>query len=125
METVGDLDRPLQPLLMARSSRDALLAARPGRRPFVISRSGTIGTQRYAQQTWSGDNHPGWGISGDAHHPAPPSKKNSKESSRKSVDLYPTGRRSFDMSNNIVGKALDTDVKTQQNLDKEGLSAFI
>ena len=25
----------------------------------------------------------------------------------------------------IVGKALDTDVKTQQNLDKEGLSAFI
>jgi len=71
------------------------------------------------------DNHPGWGISGDAHHPAPPSKKNSKESSRKSVDLYPTGRRSFDMSNNIVGKALDTDVKTQQNLDKEGLSAFI
>ena len=41
------------------------------------------------------------------------------------MDLYPTVRRSFDMSNNIVGKALDTDVKTQQNLDKEGLSAFI
>ena len=29
------------------------------------------------------------------------------------------------MSNNIVGKALETDIKTQQNLDKEGLSAFI
>lgn len=41
------------------------------------------------------------------------------------MDLYPTGRRSFDMSNNIVGKALETDIKTQQNLDKEGLSAFI
>ena len=41
------------------------------------------------------------------------------------MDLYPTGRRSFDMSNNIVGKALDADVKPQKNLDKEGLSAFI
>lgn len=41
------------------------------------------------------------------------------------MDLYPTGRRSFDMSNNIVGKALDADIKTQQNLHKEGLSAFI
>lgn len=70
------------------------------------------------------DNHPGWGISGDAHHPAP-AKKGAKESSRKSVDLYPTGRRSFDLSNNIVGKAIDVDVKTQQNLDKHGLSAFI
>ena len=29
------------------------------------------------------------------------------------------------MSNHIVGKAIDVDVKTQQNLDKHGLSAFI
>ena len=45
---------------MARASRDALLAARPDERPFVISRSGCVGTQRYAQQTWSGDNRTGW-----------------------------------------------------------------
>ena len=57
---IGVVGRALHPLLMARASRDALLAARPDERPFVISRSGCVGTQRYAQQTWSGDNRTGW-----------------------------------------------------------------
>lgn len=59
-EAVGLFGRARFALLMARASRDALLAARPDRRPFVISRSGCMGTQRYAQQTWSGDNYTGW-----------------------------------------------------------------
>ena len=58
--TVGLLGRPLQTLLMARASRDAMLRSRPHERPFVISRSGCLGTQRYAAQTWSGDNFTGW-----------------------------------------------------------------
>ena len=57
---IGLVGRPLQTLLMARASRDALLASRPEERPFVVTRSGCLGVQRYAQQTWSGDNHTGW-----------------------------------------------------------------
>ena len=60
LSRVGVLGRALQSLLMARASRDALVAAQPDRRPFVISRSGCVGTHRYAQQTWSGDNWTGW-----------------------------------------------------------------
>jgi len=51
--------RPLQPLLMARASRAAQLAAEPARRPYVVTRSGMAGMQRYAQ-TWSGDNLTAW-----------------------------------------------------------------
>ncbi len=43
------------PLLMARASYDALRARRPGKRPWLISRSGYAGLQRYAR-TWTGDN---------------------------------------------------------------------
>jgi alpha-glucosidase len=51
--------RPLQTLLMARASYEALQEAHPDARPFVLSRSGCPGIQRYAQ-TWSGDNATSW-----------------------------------------------------------------
>ncbi len=53
------LIRPVQTLLMVRASYEAQRAARPDERPFVLSRSGCPGIQRYAQ-TWSGDNFTSW-----------------------------------------------------------------
>lgn len=53
------LIRPLMPVLMTRASREAQLAHAPDRRPYLISRSGAPGLQRYAQ-TWSGDNRTDW-----------------------------------------------------------------
>ncbi|MBW7884152.1 MAG: glycoside hydrolase family 31 protein, partial [Caldilineaceae bacterium] len=51
--------RPVQTLLMVRASYETQQAARPDERPFVLSRSGCPGMQRYAQ-TWSGDNETSW-----------------------------------------------------------------
>ncbi|MEI9886207.1 MAG: glycoside hydrolase family 31 protein [Rhizomicrobium sp.] len=51
--------KPLQTMQMIRASRAAQLAHAPGRRPFLVSRSGAAGMQRYVQ-TWSGDNHTSW-----------------------------------------------------------------
>jgi alpha-glucosidase len=51
--------KPLQSLLMARASREALREHKPGEIPFVVSRSGMAGMQRYVQ-TWSGDNYTSW-----------------------------------------------------------------
>jgi alpha-glucosidase len=51
--------KPLQPLLMMRASREAQAKHAPDQRPFVVSRSGAAGMQRYAQ-TWSGDNATSW-----------------------------------------------------------------
>jgi alpha-glucosidase len=42
-------------MLMARSSWEGLHAARPGRRPFVLSRANHLGGQRWAA-AWTGDN---------------------------------------------------------------------
>ena len=51
--------RPLQALQMARASFEATAEHKPDERPFVLSRSGCPGIQRYAQ-SWSGDNTTSW-----------------------------------------------------------------
>lgn len=47
--------KALMPVLMSKAGYEALREARPGKRPWVISRSGYTGIQRYAR-TWTGDN---------------------------------------------------------------------
>lgn len=51
--------RPLMPLLMMRASMEAQQRFAPELRPYLISRSGCAGMQRYVQ-TWSGDNRTNW-----------------------------------------------------------------
>lgn len=53
------LIRPIMPLLMMRASKEAQESFSPNERPYLISRSGCLGMQRYAQ-TWSGDNYTRW-----------------------------------------------------------------
>lgn len=53
------LIRPLHALLMTRASHEVQTAFAPGIRPYVLTRSGCPGIQRYAQ-TWTGDNRTGW-----------------------------------------------------------------
>ncbi|KAB8293602.1 TIM-barrel domain-containing protein [Bifidobacterium avesanii] len=74
--------RPALTNMMAFTSTEALLRHNPDRRPYVISRAGYAGIQRYAQ-TWAGDNATSWktlrwniatilgmGLSGAANHGA-------------------------------------------------------
>lgn len=51
--------RPVMPLLMMRASLEAQQRFSPQLRPYLISRSGCAGMQRYVQ-TWSGDNRTSW-----------------------------------------------------------------
>lgn len=51
--------RPLQTLLMAHASLTATQTYNPDERPFLLTRAGCPGIQRYAQ-TWSGDNGTSW-----------------------------------------------------------------
>jgi alpha-glucosidase len=53
------LIRPLHALLMTRASYETQIAFAPDVRPYVLTRSGCPGIQRYAQ-TWTGDNSTGW-----------------------------------------------------------------
>lgn len=53
------LIRALHPLLMMRSSYEAQKEFAPNERPYLISRSGCAGMNRYVQ-TWSGDNRTNW-----------------------------------------------------------------
>ena len=47
--------RNIYGLLMARATREGIAAARPDKRPFVLTRANFLGGQRYAA-TWMGDN---------------------------------------------------------------------
>lgn len=77
--TVGRL-RTVMANLMCRVSREAITAAAPSARPYIVCRSGHAGIQRYAQ-SWAGDNSTSWeslrhnvatilgmGLSGFPHH---------------------------------------------------------
>ena len=46
-------------LLMSKATQDAMRAARPDKRPFVLTRSSYLGGQRHAA-TWTGDNVSSW-----------------------------------------------------------------
>jgi len=54
-----ELTRALHPLLMMKASYEAQKAFAPEKRPYLISRSGCPGMQRYVQ-TWTGDNYTCW-----------------------------------------------------------------
>lgn len=58
-ETNFENVRALQPLLMMKASYEAQKEFAPEIRPYLISRSGSPGMQRYVQ-TWSGDNYTSW-----------------------------------------------------------------
>ncbi|MEG2475890.1 MAG: glycoside hydrolase family 31 protein [Cellulosilyticaceae bacterium] len=51
--------KPVQTLLMMKASCEAQRAYAPNLRPYLISRSGCMGMQRYVQ-TWTGDNYTRW-----------------------------------------------------------------
>ena len=59
-EDIGLWGRTMQTELMGKASYDALLEEVPDERPFVLTRSATAGTMRYAASTWSGDNITSW-----------------------------------------------------------------
>jgi hypothetical protein len=44
---------------MIRATREGVMAANPGKRPFVLSRANFLGGQRYGA-TWTGDNSATW-----------------------------------------------------------------
>lgn len=46
-------------MLMARSTYEGMKSADENKRPFVLTRAGFIGSQRYAA-TWTGDNLSTW-----------------------------------------------------------------
>ena len=54
-----ELVRGIMPLLMMKASFEAQIEFNPNDRPYLISRSGCPGMQRYVQ-TWSGDNYTSW-----------------------------------------------------------------
>ncbi|MBY0213769.1 glycoside hydrolase family 31 protein [Priestia aryabhattai] len=54
-----ELIRALHPLLMMKASYEAQLEHNPQLRPYLISRSGSVGMHRYVQ-TWTGDNRTSW-----------------------------------------------------------------
>ena len=59
-KSVGLWGRVMNTELMAKASHDALLDLDPKTRPFVLTRSATAGTLRYAASSWSGDDETSW-----------------------------------------------------------------
>lgn len=60
MNQLGLWGRAMHTELMGKASHDALVDFAPERRPFVLTRSATAGTMRYACSSWSGDNQTSW-----------------------------------------------------------------
>ena len=58
--SIGLWGRSLHTELMGKSSHDALIDLEPEIRPFVLTRSATAGTMRYAASSWGGDNVTSW-----------------------------------------------------------------
>lgn len=58
-ETTAAALRPMMTLQMLRTSYNAQVGANPSKRPFMVSRAGCLGLQRFAQ-TWTGDNYTCW-----------------------------------------------------------------
>lgn len=59
-KSVGLWGRAMHTELMGKASHDALVDMEPKYRPFVLTRSATAGTLRYAASSWSGDNMTSW-----------------------------------------------------------------
>ncbi|KAF7556661.1 hypothetical protein G7Z17_g1201 [Cylindrodendrum hubeiense] len=57
---IGFWGRSLHTELHGKSSHDALVDNEPHLRPFILTRSATPGTMRYACSSWSGDNVTSW-----------------------------------------------------------------
>ncbi|RFU80381.1 neutral alpha-glucosidase ab [Trichoderma arundinaceum] len=57
---IGLWGRSLHTELHGKASHDALVDVDPDARPFVLTRSATAGTMRYACSSWSGDNTTSW-----------------------------------------------------------------
>ncbi|KAH6853129.1 glycoside hydrolase family 31 protein [Chaetomium sp. MPI-CAGE-AT-0009] len=57
---VGVWGRNIHTELHGKASHDALIEVNPDVRPFVLTRSATAGTMRYAASSWSGDNVTSW-----------------------------------------------------------------
>ncbi|KAL6835456.1 glycoside hydrolase family 31 protein [Trichoderma afarasin] len=57
---IGLWGRSLHTELHGKASHDALVDVSPDERPFVLTRSATAGTMRYACSSWSGDNTTSW-----------------------------------------------------------------
>lgn len=58
--SIGLWGRSMHTELMGKASHDALVHLEPEIRPFVLTRSATAGTMRYAASSWSGDNVTSW-----------------------------------------------------------------
>ena len=57
---IGLWGRAMHTELMGKSSHDAVVDLMPNERPFVLTRSATAGTMRYAASSWGGDNVTSW-----------------------------------------------------------------
>lgn len=57
---LGLLGRMVNTEMVAKTSHDTLLKHHPTRRPYVLTRSGNVGTFKYACGTWTGDNETSW-----------------------------------------------------------------
>jgi alpha-glucosidase (family GH31 glycosyl hydrolase) len=57
---VGLWGRAMHTELMAKASYEGLSRVAPDERPFVLTRSASVGTLRYAGGSWSGDNVTSW-----------------------------------------------------------------